>query len=110
MKNSEQAKPLPIQSKVQGRIGGESHDSYVIYARAGQTMTVTLSAGINPEEGRAEFTVSRSEDFFAGEAVDFGHSADDGASWTGKIPETADYYIYIVAHPVADYRLEVSIE
>ena len=32
--------------------------AYVVYARAGQTMTVTLSTGINPEDGRAEFTVS----------------------------------------------------
>jgi hypothetical protein len=113
MQNTNEAKPLPVQSTVRGRIGGESHDSYVIYARAGQTMTVNLNTDKSPEEdqqGRAEFTLSRFAGFFESEPVDFGQSTADGASWSGKIPETADYYLYIVAHPVADYTLQVSIE
>ena|ERR1044072_6275252 len=109
MQNTDEAKPLPVESTVRGQIGGEAHDSYVIYARAGQTMTVNLSVDKGPEMGRAEFTISRSDNFFESEPIDFGQSSDDGTAWSGTIPATADYYIYIVAHPIADYTLRVSV-
>jgi hypothetical protein len=72
MRNADEAKPLPVEATVRGRIGGEAHDSYVIYARDGQTMTVNLVVGKGPEVSRAEFTVSRSDNFFGSEPIDFG--------------------------------------
>lgn len=100
-------KRLKNPAKVTGFIGGEAHDSYVIRARKGQTMTVQISW---KREGgnRAEFTVSRSADFFSGEPVKFGKGK--GKVWTGKIPITENYYIYVVAHPTAKYSLRVLLK
>lgn len=103
------AKRLTPAIKVNGSIGGEAHDSYVIRAVTGKTMTVELS-WIPEEENRAEFTVSQSSDFFSGEAVKFGKSTYDGKRWTGRIPKTGDYYFYVVAHPSADYTIKVSFK
>jgi len=89
-------------------IGGESHDSYVIRARKGQTMTVQISWQ-RTSDNRAEFTVSESANFFNGAPVGFGNASKNGKRWSGRIPRTADYYIYVVAHPTADYRLRVTV-
>ena len=94
---------------VKGFVGGESHDSYVIRARKGQTMSVGISwrrVGAN----RAEFTVSESPNAFTGEAVKFGRDVTDGRLWIGRIPKNGDYYIYVVAHPTAHYTLKVSVK
>jgi hypothetical protein len=91
-----------------GFIGGESHDSYVIRVRRGQTMTVQLSWR-REGDNRAEFGVVESPDFFKAEPVTFGISSSDGRRWTGKVPKTGDYFIYVVAHPTAHYTLRVTL-
>jgi hypothetical protein len=70
-------------------------------------MTVQLSWR---DEGgnRAEFTVSDTRGFFEAEPVAFGRKSDK--RWTGKIPRTGDYYVYVVAHPEARYTLKVSLK
>ena len=100
---------LQNPASVKGFIGGESHDSYVIRARKGQTMSVGISwrrEGAN----RAEFTVSESPDAFTGEAVKFGSDITNGRLWRGRIPKNGDYYIYVVAHPAAHYTLQVRVK
>lgn len=62
------------------------------------------------EENRAEFTVSDSPDFFSGAPVSFGKASDKGKRWKGVVPTTGPYYIYVVAHPIADYTLRVTIK
>jgi hypothetical protein len=75
---------------VTGFVGGESHDSFLIPAAKGKSMTVQISW--RHEGGnRAEFTVSDSPTIKGGEPVRFGKVFDDGNRWTGKIPRTADY-------------------
>ncbi|MEZ5344666.1 MAG: hypothetical protein R2681_03825 [Pyrinomonadaceae bacterium] len=91
-----------------GFIGGEAHDAYVIKAIKGQKMTVEISWK-EDEGNRAEFSVSTSASFFDGESVGFGEATEEGTRWTGKIPETADYFIYVVAHPSADYTIKVRL-
>ncbi len=103
------AKRLKNGVKVIGNIGGEAHDGYVIRARKGKTMTVQIS-WTQVDDNRAEFTVSKSADFFGGEPVNFGKTSDKGKRWTGKIPKTRDYYFYVVAHPSADYTIKVSLK
>jgi len=99
---------------VKGFIGGESHDSYVIEARAGQTMTVRISwQHVHDEDtgdNHAEFWVGTAADFDGDGAVKFGQESDNGRRWTGKIPQTGKYYIYVMAHPVADYTLKVDVK
>jgi hypothetical protein len=56
------------------------------------------------------FSVSESPDFFASEPVKFGTGADNGKRWTGKTPRSGNYYIYVVAHPTADYTLRVAVK
>lgn len=101
-------KKLKNAAIVNGRIGGESHDSYVIPATKGRLMTVEINW--TPEGGNsASFTVSESSNFFSSGPVGFGKESDNGKRWTGKVPKTRNYYIYVVAHPVADYKLKVTV-
>jgi hypothetical protein len=102
-------KRLRSPAVVRGLIGGESHDSYVIRARRGATMTVQISWR-SEGDNRAEFTVSDSANFFSAEQVNFGEKFNGDKSWRGKIPATRDYYIYVVAHPTARYTLRVKVK
>ena len=108
-KDTTPKKRLRSPAVAKGTIGGESHDSYVIRARKGQTMTVRISWHVEGENGAA-FTVSESADFFGGEQLGFGEESDEGKRWTGKIPQTRDYFIYVTAHPTADYVLRVNLK
>ncbi|HEX6715575.1 MAG TPA: hypothetical protein VF088_00605 [Pyrinomonadaceae bacterium] len=99
---------LRSPASVRGFIGGESHDSYVIHATKGHTMTVKISWR-KEGDNRASFTITESPSFFESEAVEFGKTSEDDTEWTGKIPKTGDYYIYVVAHPTAHYKLTVII-
>lgn len=101
-------KRLRSPATVKGFIGGESHAGYVIRARKGQTMTVQISWK-RKADNRAEFTVSESANFSAAE-VAFGKMATNGRRWSGKVPKTGNYYVYVVAHPTANYTLSVTVE
>src|ERR1700730_6608929 len=83
-------------STVRGFIGGESHDSYVIRASKGQILSVQISWR-RADDNNAEFIVSESANF--GGQVEFGKESDKGKRWSGKIPKTENYYIYVIAHP-----------
>ena len=101
-------KRLRSPATVRSTIGGESHDSYVIKARRGQRMTVSISWR-KEGDNEAGFTVSRSYNFFSAEAVGLGKESNNGKQWSGRIPETGNYYIYVTAHPVATYVLRVRL-
>jgi hypothetical protein len=98
----------PPAATVKGFIGGESHDSYVIRAQRGKTMTIKIS-WIKEADNNADFTVSRGANFFNAQPVNFGRESNGGKTWSGKIPATRDYYIYVVAHPTANYTLRVTV-
>lgn len=102
-------KRLRSPATASGVIGGEAHAGYVIRARKDQTMTVQITWR-RKDDNRAEFTVSESSNFFNGGQVTFGKSSDKGKRWSGKIPRTKNYYIYVVAHPTANYTLSVTVE
>ncbi len=102
-------KRLRSPATVKGFIGGESHDSYVIRARKGQTMTVQITWR-RKDDNRAEFTVSESSNFFNAGQVTFGKASANNRRWSGKIPKTGSYYIYVVAHPTAHYTLSVTVK
>ena len=61
-------------------------------------------------DNKADFTVSESASFFAAEQVGFGSLSADSRRWTGRIPKTRDYYIYVVAHPTVHYTLRVNLK
>ncbi len=102
-------KRLRSPATVSGTIGGESHDSYVIHARKGRTLSVQISWR-RAADNKAEFTVSESANFFNGPQVGFGKTSNNGKRWSGKISRTANYYIYVVAHPTARYTLRVRLK
>ena len=56
-------------------------------------------------DNHAEFYVSDNGEGY----VKFGEEINGGKRWRGKIPKTGDYYIYVMAHPIADYTLRVTI-
>jgi hypothetical protein len=101
------AKKLKSMVPVNGSIGGESHDSYVIRARKGQILTVSLSWQ-REDDNRASFTVSESPDF-SGAPANFGHGSHEDTKWAGRVPRTGNYYVYVVAHPSARYKLKASL-
>jgi hypothetical protein len=107
-KDTTPKKRLRSQAIVKGFIGGESYDSYVICAGKGRTMIVRISWR-REDDNRAEFIISESHDFFDSEPVKFGKEPDNSRRWTGKIPRTGNYYIYVVGHPAAHYTLKVNV-
>jgi hypothetical protein len=112
----EHPRTLHSPAKVKGDIGGESHDTYVIKARQGQIMTVRISWVPERDEesggvdNKAQFQVSTAPDFDGTGDVKFGQESDNGKTWTGKIPKTRKYYIYVIAFPAADYTLRVTLK
>jgi hypothetical protein len=109
----EYAERLRSPATVRGFIGGESHDSYVIRARKGQVMTVRIS-WIHEHsvmgDNFAEFWVGELPDFDGDGEVKFGRKSNKGRRWSGKIPRTGNYYIYVVAHPTARFTLRVTVK
>jgi hypothetical protein len=101
-------KRLRSPATVKGLIDGESHDSYVIRVHKGQVMTVQISWE-REGDNHASFIVSEASNFFTGEPSKFGKESDGGKRWAGKSPKTSDYYIYVVAHPTAQYTLRVKV-
>ena len=107
-------KRLKSPATVKGFVGGEAHDGYVIRARRNQTLKVQISwAGGGTK--KAQFVISKSDDFFAGDVfagdvLEGGSETYDGKTQTRKIPATADYYIYVTAHPTAKYTLKVTVK
>ena len=112
-RTQEHAERLRSPAVVRGFIGGESHDTYVIRARKGQTMTVRISwrrEYLHPGSNHAEFYVGEAPDFDGDRYVKFGRESNNGRRWSGKIPVTKDYYIYVMAHPTAHYNLRVTVK
>ena len=60
-------------------------------------------------DNKAGFSISYMPGFYEVEDVTFGVWSKDEKRWSGKIPKTGNYYIYVVAHPVARYTLRVSV-
>lgn len=109
----EPAQRLRSPSTINGFVGGESHDTYVVQVRKGQTMTVRISWRREQDEdttinNRAEFWISKS--CCCGDRVSFGQTQEREKRWTAKIRETRDYYICVVAHPTAQYTLSVTAQ
>lgn len=107
--DSVKKKRLSNSAMVEGSVGGESHDSYVIRIRKNRTLSVQISWQGRGDH-RAHFVVSKSADFYEGDLTEGGRETYDGKNWTGKVPATGDYYIYVTAHPDAQYKLKVSVK
>jgi hypothetical protein len=100
-------KRLRSPATTRGFIGGESQDHYVIRARKGQTLTVSISWK-KEDDNTASFSVSPDSD--ANSEPLAGKETDKGKRWTGKVPKTGDYLISVVAHPSAHYKLRVTVK
>ncbi len=90
-------------------IGGESHDAYVIKALKGQILTLQLTWKLE-NKNSASFSISRSASFFSAEPVKFGRFSSKQTRWVGKIPASGDYFMFVVAHSTAEYRLWVKLQ
>lgn len=107
--DSVKKKRLQSPATVKGFGGGESHDSYLIRARKNQTLKVRISWAGGGDR-KAQFVISKSDDFFAGDLLEGGSETYDGKTQTRKIPSTGDYYIYVTAYPTAKYTLKVTVK
>jgi hypothetical protein len=102
------AKRILGSAILRGVVGGESHDAFVIKAVKGQTLTLQLSWKLE-DKNTASFVISRSASFFSAEPVKFGRFSSDQKRWVGKILSSGDYFVFVVAHPVAQYTLWLKI-
>jgi len=86
---------------------------YVIRARQDQIMTVQINWRREHDDelgdNHAEFFVSELPNFNGDGLVKFGKESDKGKRWSGKIPKTGNYYIYVNAYPTAHYTLRVTV-
>lgn len=84
---------------VQGRVSLELSDTWIVGARAGQTMTVQL----NSARGSVRFMLMTSKTTQS--------LADSTRSWTGTLPDTDDYIILVDTDAKsASYSLTISIK
>ena len=113
-RGQEYVKRLRSPATVRGFIGGESHDSYVIRARKGEIMTVLISWRREHDnavgDNHAEFFVGELPNYDGDGQVKFGKESNMGRRWSGKIPKTGNYYVYVNAYPTAHYTLRVTVK
>jgi len=79
-------------------------DRYIVGAREGQKMTVSIKS----VEDNAVFQI-----YFAGEqeALEGAGEGDDARKWSGTLPSSVDYVIVVgPSRGNATYKLEVKIE
>jgi len=107
--DSVKKKRLQSPATVKGFVGGEAHGSYVIRARKNQTLKVQIT-WVGGGDKKAQFVISKSDNFYAGEVLEGGSETYDGRTQTRTVPATGDYYIYVTAHPTAKYTLKVSVK
>jgi hypothetical protein len=83
---------------VHGKTAGS--DEYVLRAGGGQTLAVSIASTAGKAKSAAAFEVM----------VDDSTLTCRTTEWSGKLPATGEYRIYVVAtHGTADYALNVSI-
>jgi len=87
------------QTTVQGKVSIVLPDTYLVRARAGQTMTIKLTAARKAVRFRVMSPTTTSL------------VADDVRDWTGVLPESGDYHIMIDADErTSSYSMTVSIK
>ena len=87
--------------------GSVSHSSntYIVRARRGQTMTITITSSQN----HALFNITTQE--AVGEAGDAVEVATEQRRWSQKLSAGGDYYVTVVAeHDVSDYALTITVK
>ncbi len=89
---------------IPGLVGGESHDAYVIRVEKGQTLKVQVTS----KQNQAFLTVSQTPVFENAEPVQLGVSSSQ--RFVGKILQSGDYYLYVVAYPSAEYKLWLKLQ
>jgi hypothetical protein len=92
------------QAFAKGHVGGESHDQYSIFLTKGADVRIQLRS----PENAAEFLFSTGPSFRGAEQVRFGVADENIRSWTGTIPASRKYYIYVTAYPESEYQLSVT--
>ena len=81
---------------IEGTVAKGGPDFYVVKAKAGQTMTISVT-------GKVTFGVAASDDSFARD--------DSNKKWTKKLPVDGDYKISVFTQESAEsYKLTVSIK
>lgn len=83
---------------VQGTVTISLPDTYIVGARAGQVMTVQLTAP------------RKSVNFLVSSPISTSLIADNTRSWTGTLPETGDYTIIVQADARATYSMTITIK
>ena len=87
---------------LKGAVVRGTQDQYILGARAGQTMTVHITS----REKNAVFAILDPN----GTALEGAEEGSDATDWTGRLPSTGDYSIWVGGtRGNASYTLEVTI-
>ena len=65
---------------------------------------------VNHGYNSAVFWIRELQNFDAKERATFGKASKNAQRWFGTIPKTADYHVYVNAHPTAEYTLRVTVK
>ena len=105
--------PMRAAAEADGFVGGESHDSYGVFAVEGQRLTVSLKWDESEEfdDNVAGVGISEGGETFTEESPAFTTTEGERESTTsGTAPRTGLYTVSVTAHPAAAYRLRVTLE
>lgn len=92
------------RADAKGKVGGESHDHYSIRLEQGKQITITLRS----RGDVAEFMLSTQGPFRDAEPLRSDRMKQSKRQWSGSVPETGTYHIYVMAHPAAKYHLKIE--
>jgi len=105
--------PMRTTAAAEGEIGGEGHNSYGVFAVEGQRLTVRIEWDKSEEfeDNGAGFSIDEGGETFAEDSgVLTSSEGERQRTSTGTVPRTGLYTISVTAHPIATYRLRVTLE
>jgi hypothetical protein len=89
---------------VEGGVARADRDRYIVGARAGQRMTVSITSA----EDNAVFQIYRPA---SKRALSGAGEGDDAKDWSGALPSSGNYVIVVGGtRGNAEYRLSISVE
>jgi len=93
-----QFEPGATSAELSGHLGAHGDDLYILWAMAGQTMEVSVTA---PE--LVSFSI------WGVDGMVLKRYVDEETEWKGVLPTTQDYYIEVVSIAETDYTLTVTV-
>ncbi len=89
---------------VDGYVDVDNYDGYIINARKGQMLTVRIRRASN-----VSLKISQTGNYYRAVQLGGGKFSNGGRRWTGKIPASGDYYIFVNARQPVNYKIIAKV-